>query len=266
MPDYSDVSVFIAAPAQSRLEVLKRELRSRGLHVFTAYDLKPATHSLADHIKRAIKKADLIVGVVPETASPNVFFELGVAHALQKPFLLLISPKCGNIPSDLAGMLYVRADPDNVEAIRFAFDQCLSRLKTKPPRRVRTPREGQPLGTKADRYIAQLKRSAGTIRGAELESLVSEILRAAGVKVIAQSTSRDEGVDIAVWADDLQPISGNPLIVQVKTAIRSKQQLLEAVNHVDRLRDGRGTDLHSCWSIVRSPHFLPCHLSEVFSP
>lgn len=243
MPDYSNISVFIAAPAQTRLEVLKRELRRRGLNVFTAYDIQPATHSLADHINRAIKKADLIVGVVPETMTPNVFFELGIAHALEKPFLLLVSPKSGNIPSDLVGMLYVRADPDNVEAISFALDQCLNRLKTKPVRQGRSPKEGQPLGSKADHFISQLQRSAGTIRGAELESLVSEILRAAGVAAITQSPFPSKGADIAVWSDDLQPISGNPLLVEVKSTIRNKQQLLEAVEQVDRFRDKSGSRL-----------------------
>jgi Holliday junction resolvase len=243
MSDHAYVSVFIAAPAEAQIEVLKQELLKRGLRVFTAYDIQPTTHSVADHINRAIKAADLIVGVVPETASPNVFFEIGVAYALQKTFLLLVSPKAGNIPSDLAGMLYVRADPDNAEAIGFALDQCLSRLKHKPVKSRKSPKEGRPLGTKADDFIAQLKRSESTIRGAELERMVADVLRAAGVTAVTQSPSPSKGADIAVWSDDLQPIAGNPLLIEVKTTIRTKKQLAEAVSQLERFREKSGSRL-----------------------
>jgi hypothetical protein len=241
MPHHPDLSVFIAAPAQASLTVLKQELEKRGLRVYTAYDLQPATHSLADHVNRAIKAADLIVGVVPDSTSPNVFFEIGVAYALQKPFLLLVSPKAGTMPSDLAGMLYVRADPDNAEAIGFALDQYLARFRRRPAKPSRSPREGRPLGSKADDFIAELKRSGAEMRGAELENLVSEILRATGVTAVTQSPFPDKGADLAVWSDDLQPITGNPLLVEVKSAIRNRTQLTQAIDQVERFRRQTGS-------------------------
>jgi predicted nucleotide-binding protein len=54
-------------------------------------------------MQQAIKRANLVIAVIPEQASPNIFFELGMAQALNKSLILLVSPEYGNIPSDLVG-------------------------------------------------------------------------------------------------------------------------------------------------------------------
>jgi predicted nucleotide-binding protein len=44
--------------------------------------------------------------------NPNVFYELGFAHALRKPTILLFNSKSGSgLPSDLDGLQYIAYDP-----------------------------------------------------------------------------------------------------------------------------------------------------------
>jgi Holliday junction resolvase-like predicted endonuclease len=241
--DAAPLRAFIAAPASQDLSTLNKELTKRGVVAFTAYDLAPATGSLLSNIEQAIQDADIVIAVIPAGLSANVFFELGLAHALRKPLLILVSPKYGQLPSDLTGTFYLRTDPQNAEAIAFALDQCLGRVDKPTSRPPRLPKEGSPLGDEADKYIERITREGARLRGRELEDLVADILRAAGVEALTQSLQLDHGADIVVWSDALQPLAGNPLLVEVKSTIRGKSQLLQAAKQVERYRLQSGSGL-----------------------
>jgi hypothetical protein len=231
---------FVAAPVHQNLDALNAELNQRGITIFTAYELPPAS-SLAANIEKAIRQADLVVAVIPEQMSPNVFFELGMAHTLRKPIILLVSPQYGRMPSDLAGTFYLRADPENREAIGFALDQCLSRIEKRVARPPKPAKEGRPLGADADRFLALIQSQGPSLRGRKLENLVAEILRAADVNAVTQSPTPDRGADIAVWSDALESVAGNPLLIEIKSNIHSTQELLKAANQVERYRIRSGS-------------------------
>jgi nucleoside 2-deoxyribosyltransferase len=66
----------------------------------------------------AIREADLIVADVSRK-NPNVLYELGYAHALRKPTLLLLSTdETGEMPFDLAGYQMVIYDPQNLRSLQ----------------------------------------------------------------------------------------------------------------------------------------------------
>jgi hypothetical protein len=242
-PDIHTMRVFIAAPANQSLDSLKEELSKRNILPFTAYDLPPATASLSRNIEQAIKEADLIIAVVPAHASPNVFFEIGLAYALKKPFLLLVSPKYGHLPSDLAGTFYLRADPENKEAIGFALDQCMSRIERRVKRPRKLSQEGKPIGGHADKFLSVIQERGDQLTGRELEILVADLLREAGVEAVSESPHPQAGADIAVWSDALQPLVGNPLLIEVKSKIQTKHQLIAALEQVERYREKSGARL-----------------------
>ena len=65
----------------------------------------------ASAISDAIHSADMIV-VDLSNENPNIMYELGIAHALRKPTIILASRDSGSrIPSDLAGYTYLLYDP-----------------------------------------------------------------------------------------------------------------------------------------------------------
>jgi len=54
-------------------------------------------------IIRGIVESDVIVADITPTENPNVFYELGYAHALQKPTILLANRQIEKLPFDVSG-------------------------------------------------------------------------------------------------------------------------------------------------------------------
>ena len=232
---------FLAAPARIDLNIIKEELQKHGINSITAYDFPSVGLSIADDIEKAIKTSDLFVAVIPEDYSPNVFFELGLAHALKKQLLMIVSPELKEIPSDIVGKMYLRSEPNNRDAIAFALNQLIASQGQRTFRRRTHQIEGHPLGDLADQYLMKLQVKGDSLRGRELEEIVAEILRASGVSTVTQSGEKDMGVDIAVWSDDLQSIVGNPLLIEVKSGIRTRKDIEKALYQVEKYRTKSGT-------------------------
>ena len=75
----------------------------------------PLGSSWVDPIMEGIRKADLIFCDIT-SGNPNIFYELGIAHALSKTTVLLRSRDCNDrMPSDLQGFLYWAYDPNTPE-------------------------------------------------------------------------------------------------------------------------------------------------------
>lgn len=69
-------------------------------------------------IMQAIMSADLVIADVSRE-NPNVFYELGYAHALRKNTIILANREATpNLPSDLSGMFYFTYDPHNLDELR----------------------------------------------------------------------------------------------------------------------------------------------------
>ncbi len=226
---------FIAAPAQTDLYTIKQELIKRNVKPITAYELTKAD-SIVNQIEQAIQSTDLFIAIIPSDMSPNIYFELGLAHAFKKRLLLLVSPNLKELPSDISGSLYFRSDPDNSKTIGFALDQLLAGHEQKQYR-YKKPQEGvRPLGDLADEYLQFLNKEKSSLDGQKLEQLLEELLKASGVSTVTRNPERDSGIDLAVWSDELQEIVGNPFLIEVKSRVRSKQDLRQALEQVEHYR------------------------------
>jgi nucleoside 2-deoxyribosyltransferase len=72
---------------------------------------------LANAVTDAIQEADFIVADV-SMKDPNVLYELGYAHALRKPTLLMLSiDSKEEMPSDLAGYQMLTYNPRDIYSI-----------------------------------------------------------------------------------------------------------------------------------------------------
>lgn len=124
--------VFVSHGARdaSLAAAIARALRKHGVE---AFDISDAEQGYARQvIKSAIRKADgfvLVLGA-PDTATSSwVGYELGMAEALGKPILLLLSHKHGaaELPPDLAGLPILPFDPAKPETVgREAVDRLLA--------------------------------------------------------------------------------------------------------------------------------------------
>ena len=73
--------------------------------------------SLANAITDAIRGTDFLVVDVTRQ-NPNVFYELGFAHALRKPAILITSIEATRgLPYDLAGFQYIVYEPNNLRSL-----------------------------------------------------------------------------------------------------------------------------------------------------
>ena len=77
---------------------VKAEMKRAGFSVDRADDIESQQNILRDILER-IDKSDLIVADLTNS-NPNVFYELGLAHALKKP-VILITQSVDDVPFDL---------------------------------------------------------------------------------------------------------------------------------------------------------------------
>ena len=113
--------VFVIAPFDPEgrrvQDIVGRAIQETGLRVVQHSDTIRPGAELTSTILEAIRDADLIIADVSRQ-NPNVLYEVGFAHALRKPTILLISIKSGSgLPSDLAGLQYIMYDPANLDRL-----------------------------------------------------------------------------------------------------------------------------------------------------
>src|SRR5712672_3614276 len=104
-------SCFISAPIGTDLSPIRRVLAKLHVRVVLPFELPITGSSVAHQITKAIHNADFVIGVLGRTTSPNVFYELGFATALQKR-LIVIAPQEAAVPLDVSEHFVVRTEPN----------------------------------------------------------------------------------------------------------------------------------------------------------
>lgn len=104
---------FVIMPFKAELHYfylyLRQHLESvHGLQVERA-DHRVLTLPLLDKIRDRILEADVVLADMTGR-NPNVFYELGLAHAFQKPVVLLTQDDVQDVPSDVRHFEFIRYD------------------------------------------------------------------------------------------------------------------------------------------------------------
>lgn len=113
----TDATCFVMQPFSGHLgayydSIFKPAIEKTGLVAVRADDDIFATGKIMDQVWRGIGRATVLVAELT-SKNPNVFYELGLAHALKKP-VVLVSSNEGDVPFDLRHIrviLYDQADP-----------------------------------------------------------------------------------------------------------------------------------------------------------
>lgn len=123
------VIVPFDAPGERVLDSVRRALQDLSVEAFRFDDIEHGA-SWANAITDAVRSSDFLVEDVTRQ-NPNVFYELGFAHALRKPTILIVSPEAsGALPSDLEGFQCIVYDLSNLRGLvdrvqRRAWGQAL---------------------------------------------------------------------------------------------------------------------------------------------
>jgi len=232
---------FISSPAGADLGPLREALSRRNIRVVVPEDL-PTGADWSNQIAHSIASVDLVIGVLTsQRRSQWVLFELGQAAALGRQIMLIAPPKLALMPAHLMRFLVVRANLTNREAINFALDQLVA-----SPERISgyVPSKNLPrsaLGARADDYAADLRSLLEHEDFRGVERVILEALRGAGTDIVSEATNPDLGADIAVWSDALQPLMGNPLLIEVKARLRRPEDLQRAATQLAAATAASGT-------------------------
>jgi len=183
-------------------------------------------------IIRAIAEADLFVAVLHATmADANVYMEIAYAQALQKRALIVVPPQLKSLPRYIMDMVHVRADPTNSNAIGFALDQILA-----APRPEKVPdqrgRVRQPIVETADMLIRELEGLGREATRRDLERIVSAALETSSIPVARHAEQPRLGVDLVIWADELNSWLGNPVLVHIKKDLGNTEQIAQLIHRL----------------------------------
>ena len=99
-------------------DTIQRTLKDSGVTPVQIDEIIRPGAQWANAVTDAIQEADFIVADVSRK-NPNVLYELGFAHALRKPTLLMLSTdSVGEMPFDLAGYQMATYDPENLTSLQ----------------------------------------------------------------------------------------------------------------------------------------------------
>ncbi len=223
--------IFIASSQGDAAEVQKA-MQHFDLDAVTLEQSATPGTTWVDSLHRCVNDADMVIGIMGDRKKDmSVFFELGMASALNKPTLLFITL---DYPMDLippSGIPYLRMDLRNEDAVMFGLKQALS---LSPRNRIHQRAEGfttRPIGPVADQLLARLAQTSSR----DFENLIYDAIKASGAPTIARgSKAEDRGIDFAVWLSDLEPTITNPLLIECKSSLRDQSDVNEAIGRMFR--------------------------------
>jgi hypothetical protein len=249
------LTCFIAAPVGADTGTLRTALEQRKIKWIDATSARPKWSMLMT-IESAIRSASFVCAVIPHDAEASgVYFQLGIAAGLRKPVLLLVEPGVAII-ADLASLNYLRATLNDQQAIAFNLDAFLDHFAQKPeprstgrlPRRVEA-RSRQPRGDAgaempykskqldvewAKHAMSEIEQMTPASASRKLEELVVGLLEEARAVVRQQPGEFTQGVDMALWLDEVESGLRNPIMVEIKLGTLTEARIDEAENLLRR--------------------------------
>jgi hypothetical protein len=225
------VRCFIAAPGEADVRPLVAALQEREWETFVLADVAKLGSSLDEALLDAVRSADLVLALFhPDWPPASTAFEVGLAVGQGKPALLLVSPGM-TLPINLQSLFQVRADVSNAQALALALDNVERYLSEFAESQGQGRSVGRPIGDYADELLHKVRERGAS--EADLEAAVGMAIERSGA-VVSAAAEPDKGFDLGVWADDLDAIGANPILVEVKKRADSEtvRQCLAAIHQV----------------------------------
>jgi hypothetical protein len=132
MSSTQKLTCFVIAPIGDKDSDFRKHSDKVLKHIFKKalsekYDAKRADEinepgMITSQILRAIQDFDLVVADLT-FHNPNVFYELAVRHAIEKPIIHLIEPRLSKIPFDVSGFRTIEFDLTDPDSIESAVEQ-----------------------------------------------------------------------------------------------------------------------------------------------
>lgn len=122
---------FVVMPFRAELHYLylymKRHIETTFGVTCSRGDAKILTIPLLDKIRQEIQEADVIIADC-SGRNPNVFYELGMAHVLNKPVVLITGDAIEEAPTDVRAFEFIRYSLDDEVTFFERLDRALRPL------------------------------------------------------------------------------------------------------------------------------------------
>jgi hypothetical protein len=204
--------------------------RMDGYRLETIDDFR-SIESIAQAVWGLLNLVDVVVAYITKD-SRNIYYEIGLAHGLGKPVIVLVEGAT-SLSGDLIGQRVISVDSNKYSSENLAFR--IKEAIDETDRRGRAftgyrgPREdtghyppsGFDVSSVAD--FRSLFSFEGAARGIHFERWLSDVARAVpGWEVIEseRSRGRDQGFDLVIWnsRDDFELNAlGNPIAIELKS-------------------------------------------------
>jgi len=181
--DKPNIRCYVIIPFDKEFHPLKDAIRAAckefGARLTFSEEIAARPIPIADQIYSEIARCDLIIADVSQP-NPNVFYEIGLAHALGKPAIFLIQEGAGEVPLDLRNYPYLQYAITSKELAKFQhmFRKVLD-VFTHSPRRFR-PLLQFPAIVVQPPYIVDLEK----IDPREFENLCFELITQMGFRKV----------------------------------------------------------------------------------
>lgn len=236
-------SCYISIPKKNWVIELAEELKHRGIKAVFATDVEEFEGSYASTVASVIKSCDITLCIADDEESlKSVLFEAGIAFGIGKKVLLATSYDAGNIPISYSEFPIIRLDSSQYIEIANYVEELLRYGKRPVSKKKYNFIPSKPIGDHSHKYIESLRVIEKNIyegvdkgkSSRDFEKIVADAIRKSGVNIVSEFRSRKYRPDIAIWSDELTYIGANPLIVEVKSTIKSVSDLdrvAEKLNH-----------------------------------
>ena len=197
---------FVMMPFRSDLDSLYADLikpvaEQFGLSVMRADEIF-SPGSITEQIRVAIQQSRLCVADVTHK-NPNVLYEVGIAHTLGKPTLLL-TRNIEDVPFDLRALRLIVYEPDQIQAARLNLERAIQSVL------------GEDQIDEAERLLnSGMYRAAAAVLGVFLEHILRQLQAKYAHQLDTRSGKRPLGIgpamkllaDAGIIEDgDIQPV------------------------------------------------------------
>jgi hypothetical protein len=90
-------------------------------------DQRILTKALMDKVRDQIIAADVVIGDI-SFANPNVFYEIGIAHAFNKPVIFLTQDSPSNAPVDVRQFEFIQYDLQRHDEFLIKLDNAIQNV------------------------------------------------------------------------------------------------------------------------------------------
>jgi hypothetical protein len=214
------MKAFVSYRHGTNISVIFDILKNHGIEFFDSNSDIMIGKSFQEAISKGIQECDFFVTIY-ESANANTAFEIGLAYALKKPIFAIINASGQDFPDFLIESVHVQSRADDYEKIRYSFDIFIKNIK---PKKKSTKPKRRAVEKSVFQDWIEIYNSFEQKNEITLEKFIAEILEKYKIEVIENKWNKDSSfiADFCIWSNALTNVFGNPILIEVKRHIHSR--------------------------------------------